>query len=82
MRWLWLPLYCWLLLPAGAADQPAVRLGLVVPAAGDAGAAAQSMRRAADMAVGDWAPRLGRPVELSVLEDFFDPRQAVALAGC
>jgi branched-chain amino acid transport system substrate-binding protein len=80
MRWLWLPLYFWLILPVHAADLQAVRLGLVVPTAGDAGPVAQSMRRAADMAVGDWAPRLGRPVEFSVKEDPFDPRQAAVSA--
>jgi len=80
MRWLWLPLFFWLILPARAGDLPAVRLGLVVPTASEVGPVAQSMRRAADMAVGDWAPRLGRPVELSIKEDPFDPRQAVVAA--
>jgi len=80
MRWLWLPLGVSLVLPAQAADVPPVRLGLVVPTAADAGPVAQSMRRAADMAVGDWSLRLGRRIELIVKEDAFDPRQAVVTA--
>jgi len=80
MRWLWLPLVFWLVLPAHAADVPPVRLGLVVPTSGDTGPVAQSMRRAADMAVGEWSPRLGRRIELTVKEDAFDPRQAVVTA--
>lgn len=80
MRWLWLPLLLVPLLPVQAADVPPVRLGLVVPTAGDAGPVAQSMRRAAEMAVSDWSPRLGRRIELSVKDDAFDPRQATATA--
>ena len=77
MRWLWLPLVCSLVLPAGAVDVlPPVRLGLVVPTAGDAGPAAQSMRWAAEMAVSEWSRRLAQRIELSVKEDAFDPRQA------
>ena len=80
MRWLWLPLVFALILPAEAVDDVPVRLGLVVPAAGDAGPAAQSMRRAAQMAVDDWSPRLGRRIALHVQEDAFEPRQAAATA--
>ena len=75
-----MPLGVSLVLPAQAADVPPVRLGLVVPTAADAGPVAQSMRRAADMAVGDWSLRLGRRIELIVKEDAFDPRQAVVTA--
>ena len=80
MRWLWLPLVCSLVLPAEAVDGPPLRLGLLVPTAGDAGPVAQSMRRAAEMAVSDWNPRLARRIELTVKEDAFDPRQAAATA--
>jgi len=80
MRWLWLPLVCSLVLPAEAVDGPPLRLGLLVPTAGDAGPVAQSMRRAAEMAVSDWSPRLARRIELTVKEDAFDPRQAAATA--
>jgi branched-chain amino acid transport system substrate-binding protein len=80
MRWLWLPLLFVPLLPVQAADVPPVRLGLVVPTAGDAGPVAQDMRRAAEMAVSDWEPTLGRRIELRVKDDAFDPRQAAATA--
>jgi branched-chain amino acid transport system substrate-binding protein len=80
MRWLWLPLVCWLVLPAQAVDVPPVRLGFVVPTAGDAGPAALSMRQAAEMAVSEWSPRLARRIDLSVKEDVFDPRQAAVTA--
>jgi branched-chain amino acid transport system substrate-binding protein len=79
MRWALL-----LLLLAGpaaqAADLPPIRIGLVVPATSEAGPVAQSMRRAAEMAVADWTPRLGRPLELRVKDDQFDPKQAVITA--
>jgi len=65
---------------AAAGDLPPVKLGLVVPMAGEAGRVGQTMRRAAEMAVADWAPRLERPVALTVKDDGFDPRQAVAVA--
>ncbi len=81
MRWLWLPLVFSVILPAEAVDVPPVRLGLVVPTVGDAGPVAQSMRCAAEMAVGDWSPWLGRPIDLRVKEDAFDPRQAAATAA-
>jgi branched-chain amino acid transport system substrate-binding protein len=77
MRWLWLAVFLWLPLPIHAADVAAVRLGLVVPTAGEAGPVAQRMRRAADLAVADWGPTLGRRIELRVEEDAFDPRHAV-----
>ncbi len=78
-RWLAL----WMLLwgsTAAAADLPAIRIGLVVPTAAEAGPVAQSMRRAAEMAVAEWAPKLGRPVELRIKEDQFDPKQAAVTA--
>ena len=80
MRWLCLPFLLWLILPVHAADVPPVRLGLVVPTAGEAGPVAQSMRQAAEMAVSDRGPGLMRRIELRVKEDAFDPRQAVATA--
>jgi branched-chain amino acid transport system substrate-binding protein len=80
MRWLWLPLLLGWTLSAHAAAPAAVRLGLVVPMASEAGPVAHSMRRAAEMAVDDWSPKLGRAVELCVKEDQFDPKQAVVTA--
>ena len=74
MRWLWLPLFLGWTLSAHAAELAAVRLGLVVPMASEAGPVAQSMRRAAEMAVEDWTPKLRRAVELRVKEDQFDPK--------
>jgi branched-chain amino acid transport system substrate-binding protein len=38
------------------------------------------MRQAAEMAIADWAQKLGRKVELVLADDQFDPRQAVAVA--
>jgi branched-chain amino acid transport system substrate-binding protein len=80
MWWVWLPLLLVFSLPARAADVPAVLLGLVVPTAGETGPVAQSMRRAAELAVADWSPRLNRWVELRVKDDLFDPQQAVVTA--
>jgi branched-chain amino acid transport system substrate-binding protein len=80
MRWLWLPLFLGWTLSAHAAEVAAVRLGLVVPMVSEAGPVAQSMRRAAEMAVDDWTPKLRRSVELRVKEDQFDPKQAVLTA--
>ncbi|MCX5735475.1 MAG: branched-chain amino acid ABC transporter substrate-binding protein [candidate division NC10 bacterium] len=80
MRWLWLPLFLGWTLSAHAAEVAAVRLGLVVPMVSEAGPVAQSMRRAAEMAVDDWTPKLRRAVELRVKEDQFDPKQAVLTA--
>jgi branched-chain amino acid transport system substrate-binding protein len=80
MRWLWLPLFLGWTFSAYAAELAAVRLGLVVPMVSEAGPVAQSMRRAAEMAVDDWTPKLRRAVELRVKEDQFDPKQAVLTA--
>jgi branched-chain amino acid transport system substrate-binding protein len=66
--------------PAAAGELPGIKIGLVIPMAGEAGRVGQSMRRAAEMALADWSPILERPVELSVKEDRFDPRQAVSVA--
>jgi branched-chain amino acid transport system substrate-binding protein len=80
MRRLWLPLLFCLTFPAGAAGQPLVRLGVVVPMAKESGSAGQSMRRAAELAVETWTPRLGRPIEIRFKEDLFDPRHAAVAA--
>jgi branched-chain amino acid transport system substrate-binding protein len=80
MRCLWCCLLLVWAVVVQAAELSPIRLGLVVPVASDAGLVAQSMRRAAEMAVGDWTPKLGRAVELRVKEDQFDPRQAVLTA--
>ncbi len=80
MRWCWLLLVVALAAPAGAGELPPVKLGLVIPMAGEAGRIGQSMRQAAEMAVADWTARLGRKVELVLGDDQFDPRQAVAVA--
>jgi branched-chain amino acid transport system substrate-binding protein len=78
-RWMLLLLGVWMH-SAHAAETPPVRLGLIVPAASEAGRVAQSMRSAADMAASDWSERLGRRIEFSVHEDQFDPRQAALTA--
>jgi branched-chain amino acid transport system substrate-binding protein len=80
MRQLWLPLLLGWTLSAHAAEPAPVRLGLVVPMVSEAGPVAQSMRRAAEMAVDDWTPKLRRAVEWHVKEDQFDPKQAVLTA--
>jgi branched-chain amino acid transport system substrate-binding protein len=80
MVWLWLALLPALVLPAHAGDPSAIRLGLVVPVVSEAAAAAQSMQRAADLAVAAWGPRLGRRIELTLKDDTFDPRQAMVAA--
>lgn len=80
MSWLCLTLLLGLILPVHAADLPPVRLGLVVPTTGEADPVAQGMRQAAEVAVSDWRPRLGRRIELRIAEDAFDPRQAAATA--
>jgi len=80
MRWSWLVLVLGLASPAVAGERPSVKLGLVVPAAGDAGRVGQSMRQAAELALADRAGTLDRKVELVVREDPFDPRQAVIVA--
>ncbi|MBI4572510.1 MAG: branched-chain amino acid ABC transporter substrate-binding protein [candidate division NC10 bacterium] len=80
MRWHWLVLALSLTTPAWAGEQPPVKLGLVVPMAGEAGRVGQSMRQAAEMAVADWTEKLGRKVDLTLGDDQFDPRQAVIVA--
>src|SRR5512143_1587257 len=80
MRWRWLVLELVLAAPAVHGERPSVKLGLVVPAAGDAGRVGQSMRQAAELALADRAGTLDRNVELVVREDPFDPRQAVSVA--
>jgi branched-chain amino acid transport system substrate-binding protein len=66
--------------PVWAEGPPPVKLGLVVPIAGEAVRAGQGMRQAAEMAIGDWTEKLGRKVELSVGEDQFDPKHAITVA--
>ena len=80
MRWRWLLLALALASPAWAGELPPIKIGLVVPLAGDAGRVGQSMRQAADMAVADWAGKLTRKVELVLKDDQFDPKQAVLVA--
>ncbi len=80
MRWCWLLLALGVVAPAWAGELPPVKLGLVIPMAGEAGRVGQSMRQAAEMAIADWSEKLGRKVELVVGDDQFDPRQAVAVA--
>jgi branched-chain amino acid transport system substrate-binding protein len=80
MRALWPLLLFLLVVPAWAAELPPVRLGLVVPMAGEAGRVGQSMRRAAEMAIADWTEKLGRKVDLLVGDDQFDPKQAMTTA--
>ncbi len=80
MRWCWLLLGAVLASPAWAGELPPVKLGLVIPMAGEAGRIGQSMRQAAELAVADWTEKLGRKVELVVGDDQFDPKQAVAVA--
>jgi branched-chain amino acid transport system substrate-binding protein len=66
--------------PPATGSLPPIKIGLVIPMAGEAGRVGQSMRRAAEMAIADWSPLLERTVELSVKDDRFDPRQAVSVA--
>ncbi len=80
MRWSWLLLVLGVVAPTQAGELPAVKLGLVIPMAGEAGRVGQSMRQAAEMAIADWSEKLGRKVELVVGDDQFDPRQAVVVA--
>jgi branched-chain amino acid transport system substrate-binding protein len=77
--WAALLLLLALVLPARGELGP-VKLGVVVPMGGPAGRVGQSMRQAAELALADWAPRLGREVVLLLKDDRFDPRQAVAVA--
>lgn len=81
MRWCWLllvailpPPTCW------AGELPPVKMGLVIPMAGEAGGMGQSMRQAAEMAIADWTEKLDRKADLVVGDDRFDPRQAVVIA--
>lgn len=80
MRGCWLLLVAALATPAGASGLAPVKLGLVVPMAGEAGRVGQSMRQAAEMAIADWTEKLGRKVELVLGDDQFDPKQAVIVA--
>jgi branched-chain amino acid transport system substrate-binding protein len=80
MRWSWLLLALGLAAPAWAGELSPVKIGLVVPMAGEAGRVGQSMRQAAEMAVADWVEKLPRKVDLVVKDDQFDPRQAVLVA--
>jgi len=80
MRWSWLLLALALASPAWAGELPPIKIGLVVPLAGDAGRVGQSMRQAAEMAVADRAEKLARKVELVLKDDQFDPKQAVLVA--
>lgn len=80
MRWSWLLLIMVLASPVGAGELPPIKLGLVIPMAGEAGRVGQSMRQAAEMAIADWREKLGRKVELDLGDDQFDPKQAVAVA--
>ncbi len=80
MHWSWLLLALGLAVPAWAGELPPVKIGLVVPMAGEAGRVGQSMRQAGEMAVADWSEKFGRKAELALGDDQFDPRQAVTTA--
>jgi branched-chain amino acid transport system substrate-binding protein len=81
MRWFCCGFLLALAVSVQAAELPAIRLGFIVPTASEAGpAVAQSMRRAADLAIEDWTRKRGRTVDLLVREDQFDPRQAAIVA--
>jgi len=80
MRWSWLLLALALASPAWASELSPIKIGLVIPLAGDAGRVGQSMRQAAEMAVADRAEKLARKVELVLKDDQFDPKQAVLVA--
>ncbi len=80
MWWSWLLLVLGAVAPTQAGELRPVKLGLVIPMAGEAGRVGQSMRQAAEMAIADWSEKLGRKVELVVGDDQFDPRQAVVVA--
>ncbi len=72
----------WLLgtVPTWAVEGVPVKLALIVPVTGEMGRVGQRMRWAAEMALADGQGMLGRPVELVVREDLFDPGRAVTLA--
>jgi len=78
LRWSWLLLA--LASPAWASELSPIRIGLVIPMAGEAGRVGQSMRQATEMAVADRAGKLVRKVELVLKDDQFDPKQAVLVA--
>ena len=78
--WSWLLLALALASPAWASELSPIKIGLVVPLAGEAGRVGQSMRQAAEMAVADWTEKLGRKAELALGDDQFDPKQAVVAA--
>ncbi|MFI5338550.1 MAG: branched-chain amino acid ABC transporter substrate-binding protein [Candidatus Methylomirabilales bacterium] len=80
MRWSGLLLVAILAPPAWAGEFLPLKIGLVIPMAGEAGRVGQSMRQAAEMALADWTEKLGRKVELVLGDDQFDPKQAVAVA--
>ncbi len=80
MQWCWLLLVAVLASPAWAGELPPIKLGLVIPMAGEAGRVGESMRQAAELAIADGSEKLGRKVELVLGDDQFDPKQAVAAA--
>jgi branched-chain amino acid transport system substrate-binding protein len=80
MRWWWLVWVIFLASPAKAGELPPIKLGLVIPTAGEVGSVGQSMRQAAEMAIADGSEKLGRKVELVLGDDPFDPKQAVTVA--
>ena len=80
MRWSWFLLALAVASPAWASELSPIKIGLVVPMAGEAGRVGQSMRQAAEMAVADRAEKLVRKVELVLKDDQFDPKQAVFVA--
>jgi branched-chain amino acid transport system substrate-binding protein len=80
MRWSWLLLVAILASPAWPAELPPVKIGLVIPMAGEAGRVGQSMRQAAEMAIADWSEKPGRQADLDLGDDQFDPKQAVVVA--
>ena len=80
MRWCWLLSVMLSTSVASAGELPPIKLGLVIPMAGEVGSVGQSMRQAAEMAIADRSEKLGRKVELILGDDPFDPKQAVAIA--
>jgi len=80
MRWCWFFLAVALAAPARAGELPPIKLGLVIPMAGEAGRIGQSMRQAAELAIADRSEKLGRKVEFALGDDQFDPKQAVTVA--
>jgi branched-chain amino acid transport system substrate-binding protein len=81
MGWSWIaPLLLLLAAPALAGEAPAIKIGLVVPTAGETGRVGESMRQAAEMALAEKGAGLDRPLDLIVREEPLDPRQAVTVA--